>query len=66
MSDTVDEGRLRELSEASDDLHSDSMRANRTAVADYVEATAPGARPTGPRDDVDDARSGFGGRAAAA
>ncbi len=45
MSDTVDERRLRELSEASEDLHSDSMRANRAAVADYAEATLPGTRP---------------------
>ena len=45
MSDTVDERRLRELSEASEDLHSDALRANRAALTDYVEQTRPATRP---------------------
>ncbi|OHV33952.1 MULTISPECIES: ferritin-like domain-containing protein [Pseudofrankia] len=44
MSDTVDDRRLRELSEASEDLHSDAMRGSRVAVADLVESTEPATR----------------------
>ncbi len=38
MKDRIDEGRLKELMEVSDDLQSDAMRTARTGLNDYVEA----------------------------
>jgi Ferritin-like domain len=37
VSESVDDGQLRELSVASEDLHSDAMRRGRAAVGAYVE-----------------------------
>lgn len=48
--DTVDTRGLGELTEASEDLHSDAMRQSRTAFDAYVESAADPARDPAPHD----------------